>query len=214
MTWLEPGAERDPLGVPSGYSVTRLNPVPEYVDPFTFNPNRQQGPRYFEGDELSPGGASVDDIVGLQQQLADAGWLGKYIIGVWDDASINAYARAMAAANRMGVTVEELLASGGGSSDGSGRGSGAAAPKLPNPEDVKALLNDAAYKQIGKNLDTAALDAGVQAFYNAYKPSGPYQAPDAGTIADNYLKSSMPDEVAAHGTTRVFDIFSKMLGGI
>lgn len=198
-----------PIGVSGNVTVVR-NPGTAYVDPFSYNPDTRF--RYYSGDEFTPGSQSPQDIMGLQQALVDAGYLGKYIAGSWDDASAAAYNEALGVANRSGITVDEVLQR--GAAAGGRGGGGGSAPKLPSPDDVKALLNETAYKQIGKNLDDTALQAGVQAFYAAYKPAGQYQAPDAQTIADQYLTSTAPQEVQAHQATTVYATLSKMLGGI
>lgn len=60
-------------------------------------------PRYFSGDEFGPAGVSGEDVAVLQQNLADLGFLKTYRMGVWDDASSDAYRRVLEYANRRGV---------------------------------------------------------------------------------------------------------------
>lgn len=174
-------------------------------------------PRYLSGDDLNivMGWSDSGELAGIQQALIAAGLLpDDTVLGSPDNATITVIRNAMSVANRTGEEFQASLMGMVQSGAAANGGSGGAAKLLPNPDDVKALLNDSAYKLVGRNLDPGSLDAGVQAFYNAYQPQGGYQSPDPSTIAEGYLRNTQPQEVSAHAATKVYDVFSSMLDGL
>lgn len=92
------------LGVPEGYVATRQTEDPERP--------AMIAPRYAEGEQYQPGGLSVEDRARLQQQLDRSGMFRKgekYRLGVWDDATTDAYGRLLQFANQQGYDAPEAL---------------------------------------------------------------------------------------------------------
>ena len=67
-------------------------------------------PRYMSGDEFAPAALPSELIAGLQTQLAAAGLLtGTVKLGIWDDASTEAYRRVLSFANLRGLDESAAL---------------------------------------------------------------------------------------------------------
>jgi hypothetical protein len=103
-----------PIGVPRGYLA--VNPAPQNpavaaqlraagVD---VNPNRPTlPPAFMDGDEWAPASQPPDRIAEWQRAMAQAGALtGKYRLGIWDDATRDAYRSILAFANQIGESNE------------------------------------------------------------------------------------------------------------
>jgi hypothetical protein len=214
-------------GVPSSFvSARTLHDAPSsFFQSGTVTKNLQIPPQYDTGKDWSEMMrlASSGELAGLQRRLIefdildpDETWLGHP-----DDATKDMINAAMGLANMNGISWQEALevllsqedAKAATKAARGGGGGGGGGSLLPNPEDVKALLNNTSKAMIGKSLSPAELDAGVNAFYSSYRPSGGFQAADPSTIAEQYLTSTQPSEVRAHDATRVYGVIERMLAG-
>lgn len=131
------------------------------------------------------------------------------------------------------LTIWEILDEGanirnesglGGDASGSGR-----APlvvELSNPEDLKYYAQKTAVGTLGRALRPDELERFVSSFHGsqraaqtqAYGQAGGVggsvvSAPNPTTAAESFARQAAPVEAGAHDYVRVFDAFSKMLGG-
>ena len=111
------------LGVPEGYAAQRPTYAPgrptgrpmagdvRQVDLRNQGPT-MVAPRYTEANLYEPEGMSPEDIARLQQTLDRTGLFvkgQKYVLGRWDDVSIDAYQRLLEFANRGGYDERQAL---------------------------------------------------------------------------------------------------------
>ena len=199
--WGGGGSDRDALGVPEGYVVPRVR-TGQYSErgaqtaaamgrtPGTI---KDQGPRYFDGDEFTPAALSPAAIGRLQAALSNAGLLSDFRYGVWDQDSRTAYKALLEEANAAGLTAEVMLTRrqqgmdvnvGGGGGSGSGGGGGRqivgfdeegnpiysefqAPPlelRLSNKDDLRRVFRTAVIDKIGEGWSQAQIDELVDAY--------------------------------------------------
>lgn len=182
------GASRNlpkPIGVPEGYQAVRPSAEPV-------------APRYYEGAELAPATASAEDIAGIQAALVEAGALkGKYRIGIWDEATKNAYKSVLELANQQGtddIGAMRLLANSPEADPTAGAAAKARAPlqvRLSNPDDLRNVFEDAFRQAYGRKMRPEELGSFV-ADYQAKERAVQEQAyamddpnnPQGGTIVE------------------------------
>lgn len=179
--------------------------------------NEFQYTRYYEGQEQEPFDWDPDRKYGLQQALYAAGYLGKESVGdEWRDTHANAYKRALADANRYGVSVEELLGTiaaqgggpgGSGSRGGGGGGLGAAGV---TDEDITALANKVAQGVLGRNLRADEIGNFIPAFRGALSSGTTPQVSAENLIRNDIAPSG---EAGAHDVGNVMGVLSQLLGG-
>ena len=187
-------SDRDALGVPEGYTVPRVR-TGQYSErgaqtaaalgrtPGTI---KDQGPRYFDGDEFTPAALSPAAIGRLQAALSNAGLLSDFRYGVWDQESRAAYKSLLEEANASGLTAEAMLSRRQQSVDIGGGGSGGGggwsvdpetgepiAPqftppplelRLSNKDDLRRVFRTAVIDKIGKGWSQAQIDELVDAY--------------------------------------------------
>lgn len=154
---------------------------------------RDQGVRYFDGDEWRPASLGPAGVGSLQEMMAAAGILtDDFRYGVWDEASRNAYKNVLAEANGMGLTADQIIRLRGQSATmpgagGSGSGSGGGgswqfdengnpvfvpeqyqAPPLElrtsNKDDLRRVFREAIIEQMGEGWSKAQIDELVDAY--------------------------------------------------
>lgn len=171
-----------------------------------------------------PPSTQLEDITpGLPDPLTAKAWENLL------DRSANYYA----AGKRM--TVWEVLDEGAailgpdGAGGAGGRGSGGRAPlvtELTNPEDLKYVAQRTAVGTLGRALRPDELNRFISSFHGsqqsaqaqAYNQAGGaggsvVSAPNPQAAAESFARQADPTAAGAHDFVKVFDSFSKMLGG-
>lgn len=191
-----------------------------YVQP------REVIPRYFDGDQFTPGSLPPETIARMQRDLARSGLLkADYHIGVWDAASANAYEYLLGAANAAGDDEETTLARFLQSPLEEEK------PKREplvirqtHPDDLAAVADTVARRTIGRKLRPDEISRFVSAYHaaesgaqqNAYnaQPGGGTvtDAPDPSSMAAAQIESSNPAEVAGHNLYDTYGSFLKIIG--
>lgn len=178
--------------------------------------------RYYEGMELEPYNANPDDQWALQLALVNAGYMSKGSLSdQWDGTNTNAYKRALADANRYGVSVEELLnglagsggsSSGSGGRGGSGSGSGGLGQAGITDEDITALANKVAQGVLGRNLRANEMANFIPAFRGTLS-SGTSPTVAAENLIRQDSAVAPQGEAGAHDVGTAMQALSRMLGG-
>lgn len=125
----------------------------------------------------------------------------------------------------MGANLRKESGAGG---DGSGGGSGRQplVTELTNPEDLKYVAQRTAVGALGRALRPDELSRFISSFHGAqqtaqaqhYNAAGGaggsvVSAPDPSAAAESFARQADPTAAGAHDYIRVFDSFSKLLGG-
>lgn len=228
----DPATTDSPLGstAPGGTSLTGLrtyNPdgtwtvSPLTTDPLTGRQPRLVGdiwgspdswyvsPYYQEGDENRP--YNNEELAGsMLGLLYSAGYISQSVAGrgVWTSTAASALSRAMADANRYGVSVEEFLSTIAKNGNASSGGSGGLGPAPMTDEDIKAIGNKVAQGVLGRNLNDQEIGNFIPAFRGAIA-GGTTPA----TAGENVVRGSNPAEAYAHDAGNVMQTISKLLGG-
>lgn len=177
-------------------------------------------PTFYETDLERPNSWSGGSIASLQQDLVAAGLLSKkgFSLGLYDDATQTAYSKVLQYANKAGIkSIDEALGTflarprvglGGGASGG---GRAPFRAELPNPDDIKALIDATVPNILGRTLTEAEKEAVVGAYqavvggaqqqaYNTAESGGTVtQAPDASTFIAKRVKELNPEEADLYG---------------
>jgi hypothetical protein len=240
-----------PLGVPGtlsadeqgnvsyeGYSVTK--PVTPGLGGIgrafqRGNTTFQQNPRYFTGDEQLPATWQGQQMIDLQSALEAGGfYTGDHVVGVWNDADVAAYKRALQAANRQGAPVDDIIKQAAaapkvdryGDPAGGGQQRAPLRVQLTNDDDLRAMVRKNSSDILGGNLsdeDTERFVStyhqmemqGAQAQYDVGGDAGGafMGAPDPGVALENQIRADHPNEVAATAFgSRMDDIISTFTG--
>lgn len=211
---------RAPIGVPDDYRT----PTPASSYPGGFSAREggsatgvgevSRGPLYYDGDELKPAQWSPDRVLDLQRQLIAADLISpgtRLRLGVMDDATIDAYYRLLASANRFGsnwmgaldrLMGESQAAQGGAAGQlmevdehGNLVGPGAA-DQLPTrttaPEDLIRVFRQASIEQLGQALPENELDRLVGA-YNMMEIERQREAFAAEGTSNNVVSPPSPE---------------------
>ncbi len=149
------------LGVTGGRQVSKITGVPVAGTYTGFKPpvgseERKFGvpqltPKYFDGDEDLINTFTREEIATVQQQMKAAGILGKYRLGVVDDATLDAFKTVLGQANR---TASEwtvgLKALQSGATGGPGL-----TYRVSNPDDLNKIIEQSAKYVLGRSIDPA-----------------------------------------------------------
>lgn len=154
-----------PIGVPPGY---RANVFP-YTAPKTLKQAQARGaPQYLNGYQYEPTNWPVEKRINLQNQLVQAGLLtkGKFQLGFWDAASIQAYEQLLSYANQAGAsdssTLNDLIdyVSRYGKPETTQR-----SPILQtNPDDIAAVAHEISARVLRRRLSDDEVGRHVQAW--------------------------------------------------
>lgn len=187
---------------------------------------------YKKGDQVSLLPSNGADLSALQQALYQAGYFTdaqyqRLVLGSPDQVTTAAFAKLLATANMSGVTWKDALASRLATSGQQAPATRQVPPltiSLTNPDDIKAVAQNAAQTLNGTYMNDAQLNSFIQAYqaqerayqtqqYNqqydpaagTYGPGGETTAPATGSgleqeIADQ-IRQAKPDEVAANAFT-------------
>lgn len=195
-----------PIGVPDTY----LAPAPERgtTAPLVYPdmPKGQLGPpapmvapQYFEGDEFTPAGLSVEDLAELQRRMFDAGLYNPAEaevakLGIWDDSSRNAYTRLLGFANQTGLAAEAALGEYRSRTEAGGfTGTGVL---QENPANIRALAQQTALRRTGRQLDEQQLSAFERAYRSEVENPGlGVSAPDPAVFAEAQIGEQDPGGV-------------------
>ena len=171
-------------------------------------------PRYFEGDEDSINNFKREQVASIQQQMKNAGILGKYKLGVVDNATLAAWKTVLGQANRTGGDwregLQELSVGGSG-------GSGLTA-RVSSPDDLNKIIEQSAKYVLGRSIDPAMSQRISKAYQQlqieeqrANKMGGvQVQAPQADVFAEKQIEAASGAEADAYK----FAQFAKeILGG-
>lgn len=171
---------------------------------------------YHEGDENAPYNYNPDAAYGLMVALVRAGYLSKSALSEsWRDTHSAAYKRALADANRYGITIEELLGamgeSGAGGGGGGGGGGGSLGPAPISDEDITALAQKTAQGVLGRDLRPDEIGNFIPAFRGIYEAQE--TTPQVG--AENLIRKEVAPqgEADAHQVGNVMSVLAKALGG-
>lgn len=163
-----PGADPErppPIGVPEDYRTPGRRKLGSGWGSISVPVSR--GPRYFEGDEWVPGSLGSEEIARLQREMAGAGLLTGYRLGVWDAASREAYRDLLSMANSSGMSRQAMLRR---LKDSPLVEEGKPPRKplthvLSNPDELRAVYQKAAQAIIGRRIDPAEAEAFVAAIH-------------------------------------------------
>lgn len=175
---------------------------------------RNAQPRYFEGDEDLINNFSREDIATLQQQMKNAGLLGKYKLGIVDNATLAGFKTVLGQANRTGGPWQDGLKQ---LSVGGSGGTGLTL-KVSSPDDLIKIIDQTASYVLGRKIDLATSQRIAKSFQQLEiqeqqgKKSGgvQVQAPQADVFAEKQIKATSRAEADAYK----FAQFAKeILGG-
>lgn len=175
---------------------------------------RNAQPRYFEGDEDLINNFSREDIATLQQQMKNAGLLGKYKLGIVDNATLAGFKTVLGQANRTGGPWQDGLKQ---LSVGGSGGTGLTL-RVTSPDDLTKIIDQTASYVLGRKIDLATSQRIAKSFQQLQieeqqgKKSGgvQVQAPQADVFAEKQIKAISGAEADAYK----FAQFAKeILGG-
>lgn len=175
---------------------------------------RNAQPTYFEGDEDLINNFSREDIATVQQQMKNAGILGKYKLGIVDNATLAAWKTVLGQANRTGGPWQDGLKQ---LSVGASGGTGLTL-RVSSPDDLVKIIDQTASYVLGRKIDPATSQRIAKSFQQLQieeqqgKKSGgvQVQAPQADVFAEKQIKATSGAEADAYK----FAQFAKeILGG-
>lgn len=156
---------------------------------------------YVEDDLLAPGAMAPEDIAMLQEQMRQAGLYpknGSYRVGRWDEATIDAYERVLAHANRNGVpdriALRQLRESPEMGGDGKLRGAGgqddgpfvgtrrqtSTRNRLTDPTSARAIIRSTLRERLGRAPSAEEYSAFIGALSSA-EQANPIYTTDSAT---------------------------------
>lgn len=209
------------LGVSGGRRVSQTTglPVPETYTGFTGQQLRGQAdrpqltnvpPRYFDGDEDMIATFSREQIADIQGKMKKAGILGKYRVGVADDATVDAFKEVLAQANRelsnwdVGLKVLQQGAVGGG---------GGLPYRVSSPDDLRTVVQDSSRVVLGRVADPEFTNRVVKAYQDVQmrEQTAPttVKAPQADVFAEKQIKKRFGAEADAYEFAKFADIILK-----
>lgn len=212
------------LGVTGGRRVSKNTGLAEpgtYTGflPFLDSEERRRGvpqalPKYFQGDEDLINQFSREEIATIQSQMKTAGILGKYKLGIVDNATLNAFKTVLEQANRTGSEwTSGLQALQTGQTGGTGL-----TARVSSPDDLNRIIDASAKYILGRSIDPATSQRIGKAYQQLQieeqrqnKMGGVQtQAPEARVFAEKQLKDQSGPEADAY---RFAQYASSILGG-
>lgn len=178
--------------------------------------------RLWAGGFYPPGADPEDVALGDRDPYTDNAW----------QSLVNRAAQFKNAGRDL--TIWEVLDMGAnirkeGGAGGDGSGGGGRPPlvtELTNPEDLKYVAQRTAVSALGRALKPDELSRFISSFHGsqqtaqaqAYNAAGGaggsvVSAPDPTAAAASFARQAAPTEAGAHDFVKVYDVFSKMLGG-
>lgn len=216
------GARR-PLGVPVDY-VAPGGPIGRPADLAGFmGPVAMPvgvAPRFFEEHLLTPIGMPAEKIAQLQRRLDAAGLIGKrkYVLGVWDAVSQDAYRQVLETANAYGVDEMQALAI---YERGQAMNETVDRPtvQLTHPTDIRSQVTDRMRRKYGHGAIDRTVVEDIVNEYRALEQAAQESTastvtapPDLTTFVDEELQRAAPEEVgmndALHGANLVMRAFT------
>ena len=212
------------LGVTGGRQVSKITGTPVAGTYTGFKPpvggeERRFGvpqptPKYFDGDEDLINTFSREEVATVQQQMKAAGILGKYRLGVVDDATLNAFKIVLGQSNRTAsdwtVGLKALLS---GATGGPGL-----TYRVSNPDDLNKVIEQSAKYVLGRSIDPAMSQRIAKAYQQLQieeqrgnKMGGVQtQAPQADVFATKQIQKKFGAEADAYKFAQYAQI---ILGG-
>lgn len=180
------------LPVAGSYTGFRLPPLSNTVDRM-----KPIDPRYFEGDEDLLNGLSRTDVMTIQTGMKQAGILGKFRLGVVDEATSNAFKEVLGQANKVGGDYMQGLKvlQQAGPASGNGIGGSGLAARVSNPDDLGKVIDNSAGLVLGRKVDPAMKQRLVQAYQMLERQN---QAPNAGVFAEKQIGQQNSAEADAY----------------
>ena len=202
------------LGVSGGRQVSKITGTP-VAGTYTgfkpvFTPTRgerilgqqQVAPKYFDGDEDLINTFTREEVATVQQQMKAAGILGKYRLGVVDDATLAAFKTVLGQSNRTASDwTVGLKALQSGATGGTGL-----TYRVSNLDDLNKIIEQSAKYVLGRPIDPAMSQRISKAYQQlqieeqrASKMGGVQtQAPQADVFATKQIKQKSGAEADAY----------------
>lgn len=162
-----------PIGVPKGYTATRVAPK-KFFGALVAPVQQRVAPQYFDGMEYQPSNWTVEEQAYLQMAMKSAGLYTakeKFRLGTWDSNTRNAYRKLLEFANGTGASWQEALQEYGKARVGQEEldaleeeGRAPLSVKVSNPLDIRRVADAAARGAIGRKLRADELDRLVGAY--------------------------------------------------
>lgn len=162
----------------------------------------QPTPKYFAGDEDLINTFTREEVATVQQQMKAAGILGKYRLGVVDDATLDAFKTVLSQSNRTASDwTVGLKALQSGATGGPGL-----TYRVSNPDDLNKIIEQSAKYVLGRSIDPAMSQRISKAYQQlqieeqrASKMGGVQtQAPQADVFAEQQIKQKSGAEADAY----------------
>ena len=162
----------------------------------------QLTPKYFDGDEDLINTFTREEVATVQQQMKAAGILGKYRLGVVDDATLDAFKTVLSQSNRTASDwTVGLKALQSGATGGPGL-----TYRVSNPDDLNKIIEQSAKYVLGRSIDPAMSQRISKAYQQlqieeqrASKMGGVQtQAPQADVFAEKQIQKKFGAEADAY----------------
>lgn len=162
----------------------------------------QPTPKYFAGDEDLINTFTREEVATVQQQMKAAGILGKYRLGVVDDATLDAFKTVLSQSNRTASDwTVGLKALQSGATGGPGL-----TYRVSNPDDLNKIIEQSAKYVLGRSIDPAMSQRISKAYQQlqieeqrASKMGGVQtQAPQADVFAEKQIQKKFGAEADAY----------------
>lgn len=167
-------------------------------------------PRYFDGDEDMIATFTREQIADIQARMKKAGILGKYRVGVADEATVSAFKDVLSQANRelsdwnVGLSVLQQGAVGGG---------GGLPYRVSSPDDLRTVIEDSSRLVLGRVADPEFTNRVVKAYQDVQmrEQTAPttVKAPQADVFAEKQIKKRFGAEADAYEFAKFADIILK-----
>ena len=170
-------------------------------------------PKYFEGDEDIINSFTREEVATVQQQMKTAGILGKYKLGIVDNATLAAFKTVLGQANRnasdwtVGLRALQTGATGGP----------ALTVRVSSPDDLNKIIEESAKYVLGRSIDPAMTQRITKAYQQLQieeqrrKMGGVQtQVPQADVFAEKQIKEKSGAEADAYKFAQYAQI---VLGG-
>lgn len=167
-------------------------------------------PRYFDGDEDMIATFTREQIADIQAKMKKAGILGKYRVGVADEATVSAFKDVLSQANRelsdwnVGLSVLQQGAVGGG---------GGLPYRVSSPDDLRTVIEDSSRLVLGRVANPEFTNRVVKAYQDVQmrEQTAPttVKAPQADVFAEKQIKKRFGAEADAYEFAKFADIILK-----
>lgn len=167
-------------------------------------------PRYFDGDEDMIATFTREQIADIQAKMKKAGILGKYRVGVADEATVSAFKDVLSQANRelsdwnIGLSVLQQGAVGGG---------GGLPYRVSSPDDLRTVIEDSSRLVLGRVANPEFTNRVVKAYQDVQmrEQTAPttVKAPQADVFAEKQIKKRFGAEADAYEFAKFADIILK-----